>query len=176
MLLAGNIRRIRWPDASPSSEKNRFGMCVAALRHDRHGSATLRRARCNSSGDNHRFERRRRASEEHVAPMDEHTFQTRFNELLEKIRDLPGTDRERLEELAEQTRERRERIQSAVTELQESLDYLRLSVKYLVFDLEATRRENTYLRRLIEQSNQENEPRPQWNDENFYDPDEEGAD
>jgi hypothetical protein len=29
-----------------------------------------------------------------------------------------------------------------------------LSVKYLVFDLEATRRENAYLRRLVEQSNQ----------------------
>jgi len=38
-----------------------------------------------------------------------------------------------------------------VGELQESLDYLRLSVKYLVFDLEATRRENEYLRKLIEQ-------------------------
>ena len=37
--------------------------------------------------------------------------------------------------------------------LQESLDYLRLSVKYLVFDLEATRRENAYLRRLVEQGN-----------------------
>jgi hypothetical protein len=40
-----------------------------------------------------------------------------------------------------------------MNELQEALDYLRLSVKYLVFDLEATRRENNYLRRIIEQSN-----------------------
>ena len=39
---------------------------------------------------------------------------------------------------------------STIGELQESLDYLRLSVKYLVFDLEATRRENKYLRSLIE--------------------------
>ena len=37
----------------------------------------------------------------------------------------------------------------AVT-LEEALDYLRLQVKYLVFDLEATRRENTYLRRMLE--------------------------
>jgi hypothetical protein len=42
-----------------------------------------------------------------------------------------------------------------VAELQESLDYLRLSVKYLVFDLEATRRENAYLRKLVEQSNRD---------------------
>ena len=32
----------------------------------------------------------------------------------------------------------------------ESLDYLRLSIKYLVFDLEATRRENEYLRKLVQ--------------------------
>lgn len=85
--------------------------------------------------------------------MDEQTFQTKFNELLEKIKQLPGDQRGRLEHLAEQTKERRNRIQNSVAELQESLDYLRLSVKYLVFDLEATRRENAYLRRLIEQSN-----------------------
>ena len=34
--------------------------------------------------------------------------------------------------------------------LEETLDYLRLQVKYLVFDLEATRRENMYLRRMLE--------------------------
>jgi regulator of replication initiation timing len=47
---------------------------------------------------------------------------------------------------------RRDRVQTSVNELQDALDYLRLSVKYLVFDLEATRRENAYLRRMIEQS------------------------
>lgn len=35
---------------------------------------------------------------------------------------------------------------------------MRLSVKYLVFDLEATRRENQYLRKLIERHNGRNEP------------------
>lgn len=33
--------------------------------------------------------------------------------------------------------------------LQEEMDTLRLSVKYLVFDLEATRRENEQLRRML---------------------------
>jgi hypothetical protein len=33
--------------------------------------------------------------------------------------------------------------------VEESLDHLRLHVKYLVFDLEATRRENRYLRQML---------------------------
>jgi hypothetical protein len=35
--------------------------------------------------------------------------------------------------------------------LQESLDYLRVCIKYQLFDLEATRRENKYLRKLLEE-------------------------
>jgi hypothetical protein len=34
--------------------------------------------------------------------------------------------------------------------LEESLDYLRLQIKYLLFDLEATRRENRYLRQMLD--------------------------
>ena len=45
-----------------------------------------------------------------------------------------------------------ERLRATVNTLQESLDYLRLSIKYLVFDLEATRRENTYLRKMLEET------------------------
>jgi hypothetical protein len=37
----------------------------------------------------------------------------------------------------------------------ESMDYLGLQIKYLIFDLEATRRENRYLLRMLE-----NRPRP----------------
>ena len=40
-------------------------------------------------------------------------------------------------------------MKKTVSDLQESLDYLRLSIKYLVFDLEATRRENKYLRDML---------------------------
>lgn len=85
--------------------------------------------------------------------MDERTFQEKFDELMDKINDLPDGQRGRLEELARDTKDRRDRIQTSVSDLQESLDYLRLSVKYLVFDLEATRRENAYLRKLVEQAN-----------------------
>ena len=105
--------------------------------------------------------------------MDEQAFQTKFRELLRRIQELPETQRQRLEQLATDTHDRRERIQSAIGELQESLDYLRLSVKYLVFDLEATRRENAYLRRLVEQSNRRGGKNDgdEW-DGNFYDPNE----
>ena len=57
-----------------------------------------------------------------------------------------------LEKLADETRQRHERLKATVSSLQESLDYLRLSIKYLVFDLEATRRENGYLRKMLEET------------------------
>ncbi len=77
-----------------------------------------------------------------------------------------STTRGRVEKAENSELGRRERIQEAVSELQEALDYLRLSVKYLVFDLEATRRENAYLRRLIEEINRERENRQNGDDEN----------
>ena len=115
--------------------------------------------------------------------MDEKTFHTKFDELVAKIKELPENHRGGLQELAEETRQRRDRIQQSVNELQESLDYLRLSVKYLVFDLEATRRENTYLRKLIEQSNRQASDNPSdkkrrhaRDDDNFLEEDMTGAD
>lgn len=103
--------------------------------------------------------------------MDEQKFQTKFNELLNRINQLPENHRGKLEEMARDTKERRDRIKASVTELQESLDYLRLSVKYLVFDLEATRRENAYLRRLVEQMNREEDDAHGRSEDNFLDDD-----
>ncbi|MEM6259204.1 MAG: hypothetical protein AAGB29_03835 [Planctomycetota bacterium] len=83
-------------------------------------------------------------------------FETQFNqklaELMDQIETLPADQRERLTQLAHKTRERHDKLKATVDGLQESLDYLRVSVKYLVFDLEATRRENAYLRGLVEQN------------------------
>lgn len=87
--------------------------------------------------------------------MDEQAFQSKLTELMNKINELPEQERPTLQRLAEEAKRRRERIQASVGELQESLDYLRLTIKYLVFDLEATRRENSYLRKLIEEANRE---------------------
>jgi len=81
--------------------------------------------------------------------MDEKTFQTKLASLMGEINTLPEGERKKLANLAEQTRERHDKMKKTVNDLQESLDYLRLSIKYLVFDLEATRRENKYLRDMI---------------------------
>ncbi|TVS08542.1 MAG: transcriptional regulator [Phycisphaerales bacterium] len=82
--------------------------------------------------------------------MNEREFQERLGELISQIGDLPEGERERLESLAEETKSRHEKMKTTIAGLQESLDYLRLSVKYLVFDLEATRRENQYLRNVLD--------------------------
>ncbi len=84
--------------------------------------------------------------------MNEQEFQQRLDELMVNIGGMPETDRDQLLKLAAETRDRHERMRKTIGELQESLDYLRLSVKYLVFDLEATRRENQYLRKLLDRS------------------------
>ncbi|MCK6486157.1 MAG: transcriptional regulator [Phycisphaerae bacterium] len=83
--------------------------------------------------------------------MDEVTFQKKLAELVAEIGTLPSTERGKLEALAEETRQRHQKLKETVHSLQESIDYLRLSIKYLLFDLEATRRENAYLRKMLEE-------------------------
>jgi len=87
--------------------------------------------------------------------MTEHEFQSRLATLLEQIESLPENERPKLAKLAAETQSRHQRMKKTIAELQESLDHLRLSVKYLVFDLEATRRENTYLRNLLESAGED---------------------
>ena len=82
--------------------------------------------------------------------MNEQEFQQKLGELISQIQEMPPDEREDLVKLAEETRDRHEKMRRTIGDLQESLDYLRLSVKYLVFDLEATRRENQYLRKLLD--------------------------
>ena len=84
--------------------------------------------------------------------MTEREFQTKLTDLMSEISTLPATERQKLEKMAGETQARHERLRQQVSSLQESLDYLRLSIKYLVFDLEATRRENGYLRKMLEET------------------------
>lgn len=87
--------------------------------------------------------------------MDEKAFQTKLTELMGEISTLPKAEREKLEDMAQKTKARHQKLKKTVGDLQESLDYLRLSIKYLVFDLEATRRENRYLRKMLEEDTAE---------------------
>jgi len=82
--------------------------------------------------------------------MDEATFQQKLSELVAQIESLPAGERERLRELAAETKQRHEDIKRSVRSLQESIDFLRMGIKYLLFDLEATRRENGQLRKMLE--------------------------
>lgn len=82
--------------------------------------------------------------------MNEQDFQARLCDLMQQLDSLPSPAREQLQQLATETSDRHKRMKKTVSELQDSLDYLRLSIKYLVFDLEATRRENQYLRKLLD--------------------------
>ena len=84
------------------------------------------------------------------ATMKDEIFENKLNELVKEIGSIPTQEREKLIMLARKTQKFRKEIKSSVTSLQESLDYLRVSIKYMIFDLEATRRENTYLRKLLE--------------------------
>ena len=83
--------------------------------------------------------------------MDEGMFQRKLSELVAEIGTLPADQRNKLSMLAEETRQRHQKLKQTVHNLQESIDYLRLSIKYLLFDLEATRRENAYLRKMLEE-------------------------
>ena len=98
--------------------------------------------------------------------MNEQVFQERFAHLLKQINEMPDEQKAGLATPAGAQDGQGCEMTEAVTELQDSLDFLRLSVKYLMFDLEATRRENSYLRRLLEQATREQETEDC--DDNFY--------
>ncbi len=89
--------------------------------------------------------------------MNESDFRKRLDELVSVIETLPVAERDRLRALAAETRERHEQIKKSVGAIQDSLDFLRLGIKYMLFDLEATRRENQYLRKMLEQDGRQNE-------------------
>lgn len=79
---------------------------------------------------------------------DEVNFEEELNAL---VSELEGTDKEKLQKLVKESRNSRKKFEKSILSLQESLDYLRVCIKYQVFDLEATRRENAYLRKLLEE-------------------------
>lgn len=87
--------------------------------------------------------------------MNEETFQHKLAELVAEIGTLPHAERQKLEILAEQAKHRHKQLKETVSNLQESIDFLRLSIKYMLFDLEATRRENSYLRKMLEGESKE---------------------
>ena len=83
--------------------------------------------------------------------MDEAKLEDKLRELVKEFGGMESHQYKKLASLAQQEQDSRKRLQKSVDNLQESLDYLRICIKYQLFDLEATRRENKYLRKLLEE-------------------------
>lgn len=86
--------------------------------------------------------------------MDETNIEDKLNELVKEFGGTADPQHRKLARLAKQAQANRKKLERSINSLQESLDYLRVCIKYQVFDLEATRRENQYLRKLLEDDNQ----------------------
>lgn len=85
--------------------------------------------------------------------MDEAKFENKLNELVKEFGANSSPQTDKLADLAKQARDSHDQLKKSITNLQEVLDYLRVCIKYQAFDLEATRRENTYLKKILEERN-----------------------
>ena len=78
-------------------------------------------------------------------------MENKLNELVKEFGGMVDPQHRKLAMLAKQAQDSHKRLQKSINSLQESLDYLRVCIKYQLFDLEATRRENKYLRDMLEE-------------------------
>ena len=81
--------------------------------------------------------------------MDEARLADELNELVKQFGGAADPTSKRLELLAKKAEVDQKELQASVDCLRESLDYLRVCIKYLLLDIEATRRENDYLQKLL---------------------------
>jgi len=82
-----------------------------------------------------------------IAAMNEAALREKLFELAQTVQALPAIGQPKA---ASADGVYLSNLQPKVTDVEDALDYLRLQLKYLVFDLEATRRENRYLRKMLE--------------------------
>ncbi|MCE5339937.1 MAG: hypothetical protein LLF92_02245 [Planctomycetaceae bacterium] len=80
--------------------------------------------------------------------MDISAFETKLKHLLDEVSNLPAA-RSSKNILLSVRSQPKKGIKTPET-LEDSLAQLQLIVKYLIFDVEATRRENKYLRKVLE--------------------------
>ena len=85
--------------------------------------------------------------------MDEAAFEKKLKELVEEIGTIPLPQQKKLISWTKKASIYQKHLRKNANALQESLDYLRVSIKYMLFDLEATRRENAYLKKLLGDKN-----------------------
>jgi hypothetical protein len=87
--------------------------------------------------------------------MDEARLADELNELVKQFGGAADPTSKRLEVLAKKAEINQKELQASVDCLRESLDYLRVCIKYLLLDIEATRRENDYLQKLLHDKGRE---------------------
>ena len=85
--------------------------------------------------------------------MDEKKFASEVDDLAKEAGGLGKSQYLKLANLAEQASDSQETLKCHIDSLQDSIDYLRICIKYQAFDLEATKRENDYLRQMLESEN-----------------------
>ncbi len=85
--------------------------------------------------------------------MDEASLEGKVNDLVKEFGPTSSPQCRKLAMLAQKARNNHEKLKKSVNSLQESLDYLRICIKYQLFDLEATRRENEYLKKMLNEKN-----------------------
>ena len=81
---------------------------------------------------------------------NESKFTNDVDNLIREFENSSDSEKRELSKQAKEMQLNQKKFEKSLTDLQESLDYLRICIKYQVFDLEATRRENAYLERLLE--------------------------
>ena len=90
--------------------------------------------------------------------MDEESFRRKLGEIL-GVMDAHAADesdqKSAKDERSEPAPGWPDNLRDSVARLHVAVDQLRLRVKYLVFDLEATRRENAFLRSMLERSSRD---------------------
>ena len=85
--------------------------------------------------------------------MNEASFEKKLKELVNEIGTVPLPQQKKLISWTKKAGIYQKHLKKSSNALQESLDYLRVSIKYMLFDLEATRRENSYLKKLLGDKN-----------------------
>ncbi len=89
--------------------------------------------------------------------MKEEEFNSEVDRLTDLIQsgNISKEKKAELLKLREETRQQHKTLKDTLRQLQDSLDTLRLCIKYILFDLEATKRENAYLRNMLQGDNNE---------------------
>lgn len=85
--------------------------------------------------------------------MDETRIEDKLKELVRELGGSLEPQQVKVAMLSKETSENQKQLEKSVNGLQDALDYLRICIKYQLFDLEATRRENEYLRKMLEERN-----------------------